>query len=82
MASYMFSTTPEQEALLSWIVATTNAQKNTSFTNAQYVQGRIADLLAPFATAFKESIQKQVQARFESADPATQAEIKSLLGIS
>lgn len=82
MANYAFSTTPAQEALLTWIVQQGNAQKDTTYTNAQYVQLRFPELLAPYAEAFKQHLHDQVQKRFDAADPKTKADVLTLLGVS
>lgn len=82
MASYSFTTTPAQEALLTWIVQQGNAQKDTTFTNAQYVQQRFPTLLAPYAEAFKKHLHDQVQQKFDAADAKTKADVLALLGVS
>lgn len=82
MADYTFSTTPEQEALLSWIVQMGNAQKDTAYTNEQYVQLRFPELLVPYAEAYKKSLHQQLVTKFDAADPLTQADIKTKLGVS
>lgn len=82
MPTYSFTTNPQQEALLTWIVQQGNAQKDTNYTNAQYVQQRFPTLLAPYAEAFKKDLREQVQQKFEAADAKTKAGVLALLGVS
>ena len=82
MATYTFTTGPQQEALLTWIVSQANAQKETSYTNAQYVQARFPTLLEPYRELFKKTRQEQVQQQFDSASAQTQADVLTLLGVT
>jgi len=82
MADYTFSTTNEQEALLTWIVANYNAEKDLSLTNQDYILLQLPTILAPYAAMFQQATIDQVKTLFASADPAVQAQVKSLLGIT
>lgn len=79
---YTFSTTPAQEALLTWIVKQNNLQKELALTNAQFVQARFPELLAPFAEAYKETLQGAVAQKFLTADTQTQQSVLGLLKVS
>lgn len=82
MATYTFTTTPQQEALLTWIVTQANAQKETSFTNAQYVQARFPTLLEPYLEHYKNAVAKTLTVKFNAADAATRQQVVELLGMA
>ena len=80
MATYTITTTPEQEAVLTFIVQRENAQKDTRYTNAQYVALRFAALLQPFQEVYNKAVVENVITKFRAADAATQASVLALLG--
>lgn len=82
MAAYSFSTTPDQESLLTWVVQQSNLQRDVALTNAQFVQVRFAELLAPFADDYKAHLVAAVSKALASADPATQQQVLQLLKVT
>lgn len=81
MASYTFETTPEQEALLTWVVTQGNRQKDLSLTNEEYIVSRLPELLAPYAEAYKQHLRSALAEKFEEVDPAVRAHVIALLGV-
>lgn len=82
MAIYTFTTTTQQESLLTWIVGEANKQKDTAYTNEQYVTVRFPELLTPYAEAFKQHLLSQIQSNFLNADDATRAQVLQLLKVA
>ena len=82
MATYTFETTLEQEALLTWIVQQGNRQKDTTYTNAEYVALRFPELLAPYAEAYRRQLSASLIEQFEKADPSLKGRVIQLLGVA
>lgn len=82
MASYTFNTTPQQESLLSWIVARHNAERDLHLTNQEYITLRVPDLFQPYVEAYKAHLESQIVSKFAGASVQTQAQILALLGVS
>lgn len=82
MTTYSFTLSDVQEQLLSFVVRTANEQKDTSYTNQQYVQIRVFELLAPFTEAFKRATLEALESGYSKASPDVQQQVKELLKVS
>lgn len=80
--TYSFDVTPDQDTLLAWVVARHNTEHETTFTNAQFVQAQIADLLAPHYARYKQAVLSELAVKFQAATAQTQTDVKSLLGVA
>jgi hypothetical protein len=78
---YTISTTPDQDALLEWIVKQHNLERDSSLTVGDYISLRFPQLLAPYKAGFLATVQKTVSESFSKADPAVQAQVRVLLGL-
>jgi hypothetical protein len=78
--TYTIFTTPEQEAVLSWITQTFNKEHDQQLTNTEYVTQRLPQLLAPYREGYIHAVVTAVQTRFTAAPPAVQAQVIALLG--
>ncbi len=82
MPTYQFSTTKEQEELLSWIVDTYNKAHDAQLTNEEFVDQRFPQLLAPYAEPYKAFIKSNLQAEFDAASEDVKSQILALLKAS
>lgn len=82
MASYTLATAPNQESLLTWVVAQYNAEHNTTLSNSDYITLRFPQLLAPFASLYQSYLAGQITKNYSAADAATQQQVLSLLKVS
>jgi len=81
VASYTLTTTPDQEALLTWIVGQYNTEHDTQLTNTDYVALRFPQLLGPFRQQFQAHLAADITAKFAVADAATQQQVLTLLNV-
>lgn len=79
MATYTLTTTPEQDNLLSWVVAVFNRERDLALSNEDYLRYRIPQLLAPYQSAYVEAVALLVQKGFQAADPITKDQVLTLL---
>lgn len=79
--TYTLTTSPQQEALLSWITKQYNLEHETQLTNIDYINMRFPQLLGPYASAYHEALSDSVAKALDQADPPTQAKVLSLLGV-
>lgn len=80
--TYTFTTTAVQEAALSKIVASYNAANGTTYTNAQYLQNVVwAGMHASYQAQMNATNATTVGNAFNAATPATQSQVKTLLGL-
>lgn len=82
MASYTITTTDEQEALLSWICSTFNAEHDASLTNQQFVALRFPQLIEPFVARYTAYLNDLLQTKFNEASAETQNTVLALLAIT
>lgn len=82
MAAYTITTTPREEALLTWIVQQFNLEQDKTLTNDQFVALRFIELLKPYMERYRLAQLKSVQEKFNDATPLVQQQVKTLLGIS
>lgn len=81
MATFKLDTTPEQDALLAWIVDNFNKERDEHLTVGEFISLRFPQLLAPFEEAFKESQKQNVSNQFLKASPQVKDQVRALLGL-
>jgi hypothetical protein len=82
MAIYTITTTPDQEAVLAFVVAKANAERDTALTTADYVALRFQELITPYAAQYRKSVGDKVLANFAAADAATRQQVLTLLNVN
>lgn len=94
MATYSVTTTPEQEAALSVIVAKVNAERaaldarnekadpRPPLTIAQYLSQRFTEVLSSYVDQVDSLEREDVRSAWDKADPATRAAVKASLNLS
>jgi hypothetical protein len=82
LADYTITTTARQDFVLTKIVEQVNAERGTTFTIAQFLQAKFPDFLKPYELRLREEFAKEVQLKYAAADDATQAQVRTILGVS
>lgn len=81
MAVYTLTTSPQQEAVLSWVVKQYNLEHDAQLTNTDYVNLRFPQLIGPYAATYQQSLNVSVVKALSGADAETQGKVLSLLGV-
>ena len=76
MANHTVALNARQEAVLAWLVAQVNAERQSSLTVDQFLNLKLAELLSPYDLRFTEFEAEQVKTAFKAADATTKAAVK------
>lgn len=79
--TYEITVSPRQQAVLRWLIAQTNAERGTTLTIAEFLQGQFGQLLQPYDVRFDEWEADEVKKRFKAANDTTRDSIKTSLGM-
>ena len=87
MASFTFTTTAEQDAVVQSLLSAANARRRAldptlpALTAAQYVESRILDTLSTMQAEFARQDAESVRLAVEGASAAQRAQIRAILGV-
>ena len=79
---HTITVTDYQQKVLTWLVATVNAERGTNLTVEQFLQSRVPELMRPFELQFDEHRAKQVDLKYRAADEATKLAAETLLEVA